>query len=61
MAIKYMKRERSANKHTERELKSVSTFSHPHVVRFRNLFLTKTHLAAVFEYVDGGNLHSYLA
>lgn len=31
--------------------------SHPHVIRFRECFLTTKHLAIVMEYVAGGNLH----
>ena len=56
-----MKRERSLSKHVERELKSVCVLSHPHVIRFRNLFLTKTHLGIVFELAEGGDLYSYVA
>lgn len=33
----------------------------PHVVRFKNLFLTNSHLAVVLEYVEGGDLFQYCA
>ena len=61
MAIKYLQRGRSIDKHVSRELKSHISFCHPHVVRFRHLFLTKTHLAIVFEYAEGGDLYCYVS
>ena len=61
MAIKYLQRGRSIDKHVSRELKSHISFCHPHVVRFRHLFLTKTHLAIVFEYAEGGDLYGYVS
>ena len=35
----------------------VLLYSHPHVIGFRECFLTSKHLAIVMEYVAGGNLH----
>ena len=61
VAIKYLQRGRSIDKHVSRELKSHISFCHPHVVRFRHLFLTKTHLAIVFEYAEGGDLYGYVS
>lgn len=61
MAIKLLPRGRSIDRNVEREVKSQSSISHPHVVRFRSLFLTPTHLAIVMEYVPGGDLYHYVA
>lgn len=47
--------------HVQRELKSHVSFCHPHIIRFRNLFLTDTHLALVFDCAEGGDLYNYLA
>ena len=60
VAIKYIARGRAINKHVERELRSHISFCHPHIVRFRHLFLTDTHLAIVFEYCAGGDLYQYV-
>ena len=35
-------------------------FCHPHVVLFREVFLTKTHLGIALEYVSGGDLYQYV-
>ncbi|KAK9807925.1 hypothetical protein WJX73_002872 [Symbiochloris irregularis] len=61
VAIKYIARGRGINKHVERELRSHISFCHPHIVRFRHLFLTETHLAIVFEYCAGGDLYQYVS
>ncbi|KAK9789929.1 hypothetical protein WJX73_007909 [Symbiochloris irregularis] len=60
VAIKLLQRgPDKVTKNVERELRSHISFCHPHVVRFKNLFLTETHLAVVLEYVDGGDLFGY--
>ena len=60
VAIKLLERgPDKVTKHVERELRSHISFCHPHVVRFKNLFLTDTHLAVVLEYVEGGDLFQY--
>ena len=43
-----------------REILSHSSFCHPHVVLFREVFLTPTHLGIALEYVSGGDLYSYV-
>jgi serine/threonine-protein kinase SRK2 len=52
-------------KHAARELllhQALSAGGHPHVLGFREAFLSPTHLAVVVEYVEGGeDLQSFLA
>ena len=33
---------------------------HPHIVAFREVFLTEEHLGVVMEFVDGGNMFQYV-
>lgn len=45
-------------KHTfqyvERELVNHSNFCHPHVIQFKEAFLTRSHLGIAMEYAPGG-------
>ena len=59
VAIKYLQRGQ-LDINVARELKSHVSFDHPHVVRFRNLFVTDTALAIVLDYCEGGDLYSYV-
>jgi serine/threonine-protein kinase SRK2 len=48
----------------ERELlnhQELSLSRHPHIVEFREAFLTPLHLAVVMEFVEGENLQQFLA
>jgi serine/threonine protein kinase len=47
-------------KYVEREVINQSNLSHPHVVGFREVFLTKNHLAIVLEYLPGGNVLEHI-
>ena len=48
MAVKFLPRgPDKVTKHVERELRSHSSFCHPHVVLFKEVFLTQSHLAIV--------------
>lgn len=42
-----------------REVLYHSSLCHPHIVQFREVFLSPTHLALVMEYVPGGDLYDY--
>ncbi|KAI8477398.1 MAG: kinase-like domain-containing protein, partial [Monoraphidium minutum] len=51
------------SKYVERELlnhQELSASAHPHIVEFREVFLTPSHLCVVMEYVEGENLHQFL-
>ena len=43
-----------------REIVHHSCMVHPHIVAFREAFLTEDHLGIVMEYVNGGNMAQYM-
>ena len=47
-------------KYVEREVLNQASLFHPHVVGFKEVFLTPNHLAIVLEYVAGGNVLQYI-
>lgn len=44
------------DKNVEREIVNHRTLLHPNIIKFREVFLTSTHLAIVMEYAAGGEL-----
>ncbi|KAK9821180.1 hypothetical protein WJX74_005516 [Apatococcus lobatus] len=57
VAIKFIPRGKSSiNKYVQRELLNHSRLLHPHVVQFKEVFLTPQHLAIVMEYAAGGDM-----
>ncbi|KIY95352.1 hypothetical protein MNEG_12611 [Monoraphidium neglectum] len=66
VAVKLIQRgwDPGQSKYVERELlnhQELSRTRHPHIVEFREVFLTSSHLAVVMEYVEGENLQQFLA
>lgn len=60
VAIKFLERGKTLGKMVEREILSHRLCSaHPHIVRFKELFLTPRYLAIVMEYATGGDLFEY--
>lgn len=47
-------------KYVEREIINHRMLAHPHIVGFKEVFVTTKHLAIVMEYVGGGNLQQYV-
>ncbi|KAL4432868.1 hypothetical protein ABPG77_008194 [Micractinium sp. CCAP 211/92] len=47
-------------KYVEREIINHRLLAHPHIVGFKEVFVTQKHLAIVMEYVGGGNLQQYV-
>ena len=47
-------------KHVEREVICHSNFCHPHVIQFKEIFLTPNHLAIAMEYAPGGDMFQYV-
>lgn len=45
----------------EREIINHSCLIHPHIVRFRECFLTPKYLGIAMEYAAGGDLYRYVA
>lgn len=60
VAVKFIERGKNITKYVEREVINQSNLSHPHVVGFREVFLTKNHLAIVLEYLPGGNVLEHI-
>lgn len=55
LAMKCLKR-RNINKYLEAEIVNHSLLRHPHVVQFREVFLTPEYVCIVMEYANGGSL-----
>ncbi|KAJ8544022.1 hypothetical protein K7X08_025640 [Anisodus acutangulus] len=55
-AVKYIERGKKIDEHVQREIMNHRSLRHPNIVRFKEVFLTPTHLAIVMEYAAGGEL-----
>lgn len=55
-AVKYIERGQKIDEHVQREIMNHRLLKHPNIVRFKEVFLTPTHLAIVMEYAAGGEL-----
>lgn len=47
--------------YVEREILNHRTLCHPHIISFKEVFLTKEYLCIVMEYAAGGDMHQYIA
>ncbi|DBA73594.1 TPA: Serine/threonine-protein kinase sapk9, variant 2 [Trebouxia sp. C0004] len=54
VAVKFIERGEKINKNVERELINHRSLLHPNIIRFREVFLTPTHLGIAMEYAAGG-------
>lgn len=61
VAVKKLPRALACDTHTERELLLHSRLKHPHIVKFRSVFLSKQHCNIVMEYVPGEGLQQGVA
>ncbi|PWA35943.1 serine/threonine-protein kinase SAPK3 [Artemisia annua] len=57
-AVKYIERGKKIDENVAREIINHRSLRHPNIVRFKEVSLTKTHLAIVMEYAAGGELFS---
>ncbi|KAK4356267.1 hypothetical protein RND71_025238 [Anisodus tanguticus] len=55
-AVKYIARGKKIDEHVQREIMNHRSLRHPNIVRFKEVFLTPSHLAIVMEYAAGGEL-----
>lgn len=55
LAMKVLKR-RDVDTHEVNEIINHSLLRHPHVVQFREMFLTQDHVCILMEYANGGSL-----
>ncbi|KAL3133461.1 Serine/threonine-protein kinase srk2a [Trebouxia sp. C0009 RCD-2024] len=56
VAVKFIERGEKIDKNVERELINHRSLLHPNIIRFKEVFLTPTHLGIVMEYAAGGEL-----
>ncbi|GBF96775.1 hypothetical protein Rsub_09631 [Raphidocelis subcapitata] len=56
VAVKFIERGCRIDKNVEREILNHRMLNNPHVIGFREVFLTPTHLCIVMEYAAGGEL-----
>ncbi|KAG2240537.1 hypothetical protein Bca52824_090679 [Brassica carinata] len=55
-AVKYIERGLKIDEHVQREIINHRDLKHPNIIRFKEVFVTPTHLAIVMEYAAGGEL-----
>ncbi len=48
------------NKYVETEIVNHSLMRHPHIIQFRDVFVTSNFICIVLEYAGAGTLHSYV-
>lgn len=60
VAAKFIQRGVKINVNVERELQNHRPLLHAHIIRFREVFLTSTHIAIVMEYASGGELFEFV-
>ena len=60
VAIKFIERGDKVTKYVEREILNHRVLLHPHVVQFKEVFLTPRYLAIAMEYVPGGDMFEYV-
>ncbi|XP_071730845.1 serine/threonine-protein kinase SAPK3-like [Rutidosis leptorrhynchoides] len=56
LAVKYIERGTKIDENVQREIINHRSLRHPNIIRFKEVFLTPTHLAIVMEYAAGGEL-----
>jgi serine/threonine-protein kinase SRK2 len=61
VAIKFMQRgSEGMKKYVEYELLNHRTLRHPHVIQFKEVFLTPEYICIVMEYASGGSLFNHV-
>ena len=60
VAIKFIERGDRVNKYVEAEILNHRMLRHPHVIEFKEVFLTSEYICIAMEYAAGGNLFSYV-
>ncbi|KAL2348215.1 hypothetical protein Fmac_002215 [Flemingia macrophylla] len=56
VAIKYIERGKKIDANVQREIVNHRSLRHPNIIKFKEVFLTPTHLAIILEYAAGGEL-----
>mmetsp|Transcript_36962 Transcript_36962/g.108960 ORF Transcript_36962/g.108960 Transcript_36962/m.108960 type:complete len:397 (-) Transcript_36962:288-1478(-) len=60
VAIKFLLRGDHVNKYVENEVLNHRILRHPHVIEFKEVFLTPQYIAIAMEYANFGNLFNYV-
>lgn len=60
VAIKLLPRGPQIHNGVEREILNHKSLKHPHVIQFKEVFLTEKYLAIAMEYADQGDLFRYV-
>lgn len=60
VAIKFIDRGDKVNKHVKNEILNHRNLLHHHVIQFREVYLTKSHLCIVMEFAPGGDMLDYV-
>ncbi|KAL6778758.1 SNRK2B [Auxenochlorella protothecoides x Auxenochlorella symbiontica] len=60
VAIKFIERGDKVTKYVEREIINHRQLVHPHIVQFKEVFLTPNHLGIAMEFAAGGDMFEYV-
>lgn len=60
VAIKFLQRGEKITKYVEREILNHRQLVHPHIVRFKEVFVCENFLCIVMEYAAGGDMFDYV-
>lgn len=60
VAIKFIERGDKVTKYVEREIVNHRQLVHPHIIQFKEVFLTQRHLGIAMEYAAGGDMFEYV-
>jgi len=59
-AIKFIERGEKITKYVEREIVNHRTLIHPHIVQFKEVFVTEHYLGLAMEFAPGGDMFEYV-
>jgi serine/threonine-protein kinase SRK2 len=60
VAIKFIERGDRVNKYVENEILNHRMLRHPHVIEYKEVFLTAEYICIAMEYASGGSLFTYV-
>jgi len=60
VAVKFIRRGSKVTKYVEAEILNHRMLIHPHIIQFKEVFLTKEHLCIAMEYAPGGDLFRFI-
>jgi serine/threonine-protein kinase SRK2 len=60
VAVKFIERGDRVNRYVEAEILNHRMLRHPHVIEFKEVFLTPEHICIAMEYASGGSLFTYV-